>query len=156
MATTMPSPTTRRFTVREYEQMIATGVIREGERVELLEGEIIEMAAMGLPHVKRIVAFDYLLKRRVPATYIVAVQIPILLDDESQPEPDIVVYEERNWQTLPTPDGILLVVEIADSSLAYDRDRKLPRYAAAGIPEVWIDDVLPDILERHTKRLEGH
>jgi Uma2 family endonuclease len=147
--------TTRRFTVEEYEQMIAAGVLREGERVELLEGEIIEMAAMKRPHANSMMKISYMLNRQIPLTYIVGVQIPILLDDESQPEPDLVVYLDREWTTHPTPDGVALLVEVADSSLAYDRDRKFPRYAAAGIAEAWLYDVFGSILERHTEPFEG-
>ena len=80
---------------------------------------------------------------------------PFLLDDESQPEPDLVVYRRRKRETHPTPDDILLLVEVADSSLDYDRNRKFPRYAAAGIPEAWLFDVFAGILERHTEPFEG-
>jgi Uma2 family endonuclease len=149
------SRSTRRFSVQEYERLIAAGVLREGERVELLEGEIITMAAMGLPHARSMVKISYMLNRQIPETCIVGVQIPILLDDESQPEPDLVVYQDREWTTHPTPDGILFVIEVADSSLVYDRDRKFPRYAAAGIPEAWLFDVFGAILERHSEPFEG-
>lgn len=155
MATTVASRTTRRFTVREYEQLIVAGVLREGERVELLEGEIIEIAAMGLPHAKGMTKISYILNRQIPSTHIVGVQIPILLDDESMPEPDLVVFVDRDWPTHPTPDGIALVVEVADSSLAYDRDRKFPRYARAGIPEAWLFDVFGQVLERHSEPFDG-
>jgi Uma2 family endonuclease len=101
------------------------------------------------------VKISYMLNRQIPATCIVGVQIPILLDDDSQPEPDLVVYLDREWTTHPTPDGILLVVEVADSSLVYDRDRKFPRYAAAGIAEAWLFDVFGAILERHSEPFEG-
>jgi len=112
----------RQFTVREYEQMIAAGVFVERGRVELLDGEIIEMAAMGIPHATCLNNLDYMLKRRA---------------------------------THPTPGDILLVVEVADRSLDYDRNRKFPRYAAAGIPEAWLFDVFAGVLERHTEPYEG-
>ena len=145
----------RQFTVREYEQMIAAGVFVERGRVELLGGEIIDMAAMGLPHADAIVRFDRRLQRQVPDNCDVGVQIPILLDDESEPEPDLVVYPRRRRTTHPTPDEILLVVEVSDSTLDYDRNQKFPRYAAAGIPEAWLLDVAAGILERHTEPYEG-
>ncbi len=140
----------RRFTTPEYEQMVAAGVFAERGRVELFEGEIIEMAAMGLAHATCLNNLDYLLKRQVPDEYRVNVQVPILLDDASEPEPDLVVYRRRKRTTHPTPGEILLVVEVADRSLEYDRNRKFPRYAAAGIPEAWLFDVFAGVLERHT------
>jgi Uma2 family endonuclease len=145
----------RRFTAREYEQMVAAGVFIERGRVELLGGEIIEMAAMGLAHATYLNNFDYLLKRQVPQEYRVNVQVPILLDDASEPEPDLVVYRRRKRSTYPTAGEILLVVEIADRSLDYDRNQKFPCYAAAGIPEAWLFDLFAGVLERHTEPYAG-
>jgi Uma2 family endonuclease len=145
----------RRFTAREYEQMIAAGVFVERGRVELLGGEIIEMAAMGPAHATCLNNSDYLLKRQVPDEYRVNVQVPILLDDASEPEPDLVVYRRRKRSTHPTPGEVLLVVEVADRSLDYDRNRKFPRYAAAGIPEAWLLDVFAGVLERHADPYAG-
>ncbi len=145
----------RRFTVREYERMIAAGVFVERGRVELLDGEIIDMAAMGIPHATCLNNLDYLLKRQAPTACRVGVQVPILLDDASEPEPDIVVYRRGKRATHPTPSDILLVVEVADRSLDYDRQRKFPRYAAAGIPEAWLFDVFARVLERHTEPYAG-
>ena len=145
----------RQFTVREYEQMIAAGVFVERGRVELLDGEIIDMAAMGIPHATCLNNLDYMLKRQAPTDCRVNVQVPILLDDASEPEPDLVVYRRRKRATHPTPGDILLVVEVADRSLDYDRNRKFPRYAAAGIPEAWLFDVFAGVLERHTDPYEG-
>ncbi len=108
------------------------------------------MAAMGLAHATCLNNLDYLLKRQVPEEYRVNVQVPILLDDASEPEPALVVYRRRKRTTHPSPGEILLVVEAADRSLEYDRNRKFPRYAAAGIPEAWLFDVFAGVLERHT------
>jgi Uma2 family endonuclease len=149
------STATRRFTVQEYEQMIAAGVLREGERVELLEGEIITMAAMGLRHATCLDNItDTVYEHKVPGLRI-SVQRPILLDDESEPEPDLLVFRRRKRTTHPTPQDILFVVEGADRTIDYDRNRKFPRYAAAGIPEAWLFDVNAGILERHTEPFEG-
>lgn len=138
------------FTVRQYDQMVAAGVFADGVRVELLGGEIIEMAAMGVRHATSLVNCDYALKGQIGSEYRVGVQIPILLDDLSEPEPDLVVYHRRKRNTPPTPDDLLLVVEIADRSLDYDRNQKFPRYAAAGVAEAWLLDLTTGILERHT------
>ena len=143
------------FTVHQYDQMVAAGVFDENARVELLAGEIVEMAAMGVRHATCLVHFDYLLKSQVSREYRVGVQIPILLDDMSQPEPDLFVYRWRKGNTLLTPGDIVLVVEIADSSLDYDRNQKFPRYAAAGIPEAWLLDLTTGILERHSAPYAG-
>jgi Uma2 family endonuclease len=146
---------TRRFTVQEYEQIVAAGVLREGERVELLEGEIITMAAMGLRHATCLGNItDVVYDHKTPGLGI-GVQRPILLDGESEPGPDLFVFRRRKRTTHPTPQDILFVVEVADSTIDYDRNRKFPRYAAAGIPEAWLFDVSAGILERHTEPFEG-
>ncbi len=113
------------------------------------------MAAQSIRHAACLVHCDYLLKRQVPDEYRVGVLTPILLDDMSEPEPDLVVYQPRRRTTPPTPGDILLVVEIADSSLDYDRNQKFPRYAAAGIPEAWLLDLTTGILERHSAPYAG-
>ena len=147
--------TPRRFTAREYERMLEVGILREGERVELLDGEVIAMAAMGVSHAMRLNRLARSLARQLPDDFIVGSQTPILLNDQSEPEPDLSVFRDRAYTTHPTPADILLVVEIADSSLAFDRDRKFPRYAEAGIPEAWLFDVATSVLERHTEPHAG-
>jgi Uma2 family endonuclease len=143
------------FTARQYDQMIASRIFDEGPRVELLGGEIIEMAAMGVRHATCLVNCDYALKEQVGPLFRVGVQIPILLDDLSEPEPDVVVYKRRKRSTPPLPSDILLVVEVAESLLDYDRNQKFPRYAAAGIAEAWLLDLTTGILERHTEPHAG-
>ena len=132
---TVATSATRRFTAHEYEQMIAIGVFRDGERVELLDGEVIKMAAMGLVHINCIANSTYIISPHITPNLRLDVHLPILLSDASEPEPDLVVYRHRKRRTPPTPADILLVMEIADSSLVHDRDRKFPRYAEAGIPK---------------------
>jgi len=140
-------PARRRFTVDEYYRMAETGILTPDERVELLNGEIYEMAAMGSRHAGRVSFLSRWLNARLAARAIVRVQLPIHLSAGSEPEPDLAVVLLRKDdpdydRAHPTPDEVRLVIEIADSSLAYDRDLKLPRYAEAGIPEVWIVDLL--------------
>jgi Uma2 family endonuclease len=103
-----------------------------------------------------IVRFDRRLQRQVPDSCDVGVQVPILLDDDSEPEPDLVVFYRRKRTTLPVPHEILLLVEVSDTTLDYDRNQKFPRYAAAGVPEAWLFDVAAGVLERHTDPYEGH
>jgi Uma2 family endonuclease len=144
------------FTVDEYEQMVASGIFTGKARVELLDGEIVEMAAMGPNHANCLANVDYIVKRQTPSEYRVIVQTPIRLNDASEPEPDVTVHRRRpGRRTLPTADDVVLVVEVADSTLDYDRNRKFPRYAEAGIPEAWLFDVGAGALERHTDPYGG-
>lgn len=132
---------TARFTVEQYDRMIEAGVFPPGYRAELIEGEIIEMSPIGPPHaacVGRLTQkFSLLLQREA----IVWVQNPIRLSDYSEPEPDVTVLKPREdfySKSLPTPADVLLLVEVSETTLDYDRKRKLPLYARAGVPEVWI------------------
>jgi Uma2 family endonuclease len=87
---------------------------------------------------------------------IISVQNPIRLDDDSMPLPDVAALRRRNYiAALPTPADVLLVIEVADSSLAYDRGTKFPRYAAAKIPEAWLVDLAAGIVERHSEPRDG-
>lgn len=133
--------TTHRFTVDEYYRMAETGVLKPDARVELLEGEIIDMKPIGPFHggvTKRLNRqFINLSKRR----WVVAVQDPVHLDEHSEPQPDLMLLKPRPddyTSRHPLPADVYLIVEVADSSLAYDRGRKLAAYGRAGIPEVWV------------------
>ena len=130
----------RRFTVDEYLGMEAAGILYEDDRVELIDGEIIVMPPIGDPHEA---STDWLTRLFVPPLIglaIVRVQGSIRLTDDSAPQPDIALVRERPLSTFGPyyPQDVYLVIEVADSSLAYDRGPKLARYAAAGIPEVWV------------------
>lgn len=153
----MTAPTLHRtFTVAEYERMIEIGILSEDERVELLGGEINYMSPIGARHVHAVNALNDLLWTMIGHAAIISVQNPILLDDDSMPLPDLAALRRRNnTDTLPTPADALLVIEVADSSLAYDRGTKFPRYAAAGIPEAWLVDLAAAIVERHAEPRDG-
>ena len=130
----------RRFTVDEYLAMEVAGILHEDDRVELIDGEIIIMPPIGDPHE---VSTDWLTRLFVPPLIgraIVRVQGAIRLNDRSAPQPDIAVLRERRLSEVGPyfPPDVHLVIEVADSTLAYDRGAKLARYAAAGIPEVWV------------------
>jgi len=148
----------RRFSADEYERMIAAGILAEDERVELLEGAIYPMSPIGSCHaacVNRLVAF---LVRALGQRVIVSPQNPIRLSDESEPQPDIAVLRPREdfyAGALPRGEDVLLVVEVAEASLFFDRAVKLPLYAKAGIPEVWLVDLKHEVVERHTRPLHG-
>ena len=134
------TPRLRRFTVEEFCAMADAGILCEDERIELLDGEIIVMAPIGEPHEDGTDRLGSDLIFRLRGRARVRVQSSIRLDDYGLPEPDILVVRERDdyHRARPTPADVLLLIEIADSSLEFDREVKLARYAEAGIPEVWI------------------
>jgi Uma2 family endonuclease len=153
----MAAPTLHRtFTAAEYERMIETGILSEDEQIELLGGEMYYMSPVGARHVHVVMVLTDLLVKQIGHAALVGVQNPIRLNDNSMPLPDLAVLRPRNYSSaLPTPADVLLVVEVADSSLAYDRGTKFPRYAAAGIPEAWLIDLTAGIVERHSEPRDG-
>ena len=130
----------RRFTVDEYLALGAAGILAKEERIELLDGEIICMAPIGNRHMNSVDWVSDLMRESVGRRAMVRVQGSIQLDDGTMPEPDIVVIRRRSVNDLAPvlPSDVYLVVEVADSSLEFDLGEKLARYAAAGIPEVWV------------------
>ena len=148
----------RRFTVDEYFAMAEAGILKEGERVELIDGVIVEMAPIGNNHMGTTDLYTMSLVRGVGDRAIVRVQGSILLAERSMPEPDLVLLRARQdfyRYRAAVPDDVLLLIEVAESSVNYDRYQKLPRYAQAGIPEVWIT-VLPErIIEAHSEPVDG-
>ena len=130
----------RRFTVDECWAMLEAGVLHEDDHLELIDGELIVMAPIGEYHVGGNIWLTRLLVQALGDRALVQSQCPIYLSDRSAPEPDLAVVRWRpiSESSLSFPADVYLVVEIADSSLRYDSGPKLARYAAAGIPEVWI------------------
>ena len=151
----------RLLTVDEYRAMGCAGIIAPDERVELIDGLIIPMSPIGDPHVDCVNSLTYLFTSRlytrdVPPQIVVSVQNPVRLNDYTEPEPDIVLIRP-NKAGVPNAEDALLVVEVADTTLSFDRGVKLPRYAAAGIPEVWIVALEEDHIEVYRKPgLEGY
>ncbi len=152
-----PKPKRRPFTVDEYCAMAEAGILCEDERVELLDGEIIVMAPIGEAHEDGTTRLGsdltYLLYERAW----VRVQNSVRLNDYGLPEPDIAVVRLRDdyHRNRPTPTDVLLLVEVADTSLEFDREVKLPRYAAAGIPEVWIVNLRARQVEGYSDPVDG-
>ncbi len=155
----IPRVTRRRFTTDEYHRMAEIGVLLEDERVELIEGEILRMSAKGSRHNGCIIALDDLLREQLNRdTAMISVQNSIAIDQHTEPEPDLALLRPRDdgyRQALPTSADVLLLIEVADTSLAYDRGLKLPLYARAGIPEVWIVDLTSESIEQHTDPAGG-
>ncbi len=140
----------RQFNIQDYHQMVKAGILTEDERVELIEGEIVEMSPIGTRHaacVKRLLKlFSQLLGDRV----IVAVQDPVVLNNFSEPQPDLALLKPRDdfyAAGHPQPQDILLLVEVADTTIESDRAIKIPLYASSGITEVWLVDVNEQVIE---------
>lgn len=155
MTTAIPFPIAR-FSVEQYHRMIASGVLTEDDRVELIEGWVVRQMAKGPEHEYSTGEGQELLRSLLPPGWHVRSQAPITLS-ESEPEPDLSVvrgtrrdYRDRH----PGPDDIALVVEVADSSLLTDR-RKGAVYARAGIPEYWIVNLEDSVLEVHSEPRPG-
>jgi Uma2 family endonuclease len=126
----------RLFTAREYQRLADLGLLGEDERIELIEGLIVQLPPKSPPHAAATTRANMLLQRLVGEAAVISVHNPILLDDLSEPEPDLVLAylpDERDLEHHPTPEDIYFVMEIADSSVSYDRDVKGPLYAQNGI-----------------------
>jgi Uma2 family endonuclease len=134
-------PERRRFTIEEYEKMVEAGILAQDDRVELIDGEIIEMSAVGDPHIACVMNLTHLLVRGVGERARVQVQGPVRIPPRSVPEPDLAILRPRSYRRAGArPDDVFMVIEVADTSLRYDRTVKLRLYARAGIPEYWVVD----------------
>jgi Uma2 family endonuclease len=132
------------LSVNDYERMGEAGIFGEGDRVELIEGEIIDMPPISSRHGGAVNRIANQLTLAVGKAAVVATQNPIRLGDFSAPQPDIALLKPRGdyyAQSHPQPDDVLLLIEVAETSLRYDRDKKLPLYASAGIRETWLVDI---------------
>jgi Uma2 family endonuclease len=146
---------TWRFSVEEYHRMDEVGIFSEDERVELIDGRILEMSPIGSQHAAYVTLLHRAL-RAVEETAIVRIQNPIILDDETEPQPDIAVVKFKSnvyVDSHPYPEDVLLIIEVAETSLVEDREIKLPRYASSGVPEVWIVNLIENIVEVYREPL---
>ncbi|MEO6457616.1 MAG: Uma2 family endonuclease [Chloroflexia bacterium] len=140
----------RHFTVEEYHRMAETGIISDDERVELIEGEIWRMSPIGSRHAACVNRLTKLIERFAGDSAIVSVQNPVLLYDDSEPEPDVALLRPRNDFYAgghPGAHDVLLIVEVADTSQEKDRKVKVPLYMRAGILEVWLVDLVNSVVE---------
>ena len=131
----------RRFSVDEYMGMVEIGVLGREDRVELVDGVILEMAPIGRPHERRVNRLARHFVRMVPDDIEVNIQGTIRLNDDTGPEPDITLLSPEaslDEVNIAGPGGVLLVIEVSDSTLRTDRGEKARRYAASGIPELWV------------------
>ncbi len=147
-------PQTRKFTVAEYYRMGEAGILGSDERVELIEGAIVVMPPIGPGHAGSVdFTADYI-TRRLDERFMVRAQNPVHLSDGSEPQPDIAIIVRRResyFAAHPTPADVLLVIEVADSSLEYDREVKAHLYGRAGVPETWVKNLPEDCIERFTE-----
>jgi Uma2 family endonuclease len=130
-----------RFSVNEYYRMAETGVLPLDARVELLNGQIIDMSPIGPFHGGLVGRLIRLFSKLSRDRWLVWPQNPLHLDDHSEPEPDVMLLkpaEDDYTSRHPQPDDVILLIEVSDSTLDYDREEKLPAYGRAGVAEVWI------------------
>ncbi|HEY8744002.1 MAG TPA: Uma2 family endonuclease [Chloroflexota bacterium] len=148
--------TTQPITVTEYHRLAETGVLTEDDRVELIAGVIVPLSPIGPVHATSVTRLHNFLERAIGHSFEIRSQNPVRLNNLSEPEPDVLVLQPRSYrQALPTPADVVLLIEVADSSLAADHGTKLPLYAAAGITEVFLVDLIGELLERHTEPQDG-
>lgn len=148
----------RPITVKEYHRMAQAGILQEDEHIELIQGEIIKMSPIGLKHRACVNRLNTILTDLINKNAIVQVQSSIILPDRSEPEPDIVILKLRAdfyEHSEPGPNDILILMEVADSSLEYDREVKLPLYASAGIREFWLINLIDKLIEVHTQPVQN-
>jgi Uma2 family endonuclease len=148
----------KQFNVEEYYRMAAAGILSEEDRVELIEGEIIKMNPIGSRHAACVGRLTRLLGQSGGDRIIVWVQNPVEINDYSEPVPDITLLRWRDdfyAHAKPVPEDVLLIVEVSDSTINYDRKVKAPLYAHAGVPEMWLVNLPEELIGVYTRPLNG-
>ena len=146
------------FTTTEYHQMIAAGVFDEDDRLELIEGEIVEMSPIGPRHVASVNRLTEVLGEHIRGLAILSVQNPIQLSDFSEPQPDLTLLKRRSdfyALALPTVADVLVAIEVADTTVEKDRGAKIPSYARAGVAESWLVDLFNNRIEIYSRPASG-
>ncbi|MCS7013556.1 MAG: Uma2 family endonuclease [Chloroherpetonaceae bacterium] len=146
----------RRFTVSEYLRMAEIGIFAPDEKLELIDGEIVKkMSPIGTPHLWCVIRLNRLFNAKLATRAIVSPQNPLVLNDYNEPEPDIVLLPLREGVERPTAREALLVVEVSDTTIKLDRKVKVPLYAAFGIVEVWLVDLVANRIEAYREPKDG-
>lgn len=143
----------RRFCVRDFYLMDKAGVFCENDRVELIDGEIVDMAPIGSYHNSCVTTLTHIFVRAVPDGVRVQVQGAVQIDESTMFQPDLAILRPREdsyIESNPTPEDVLLVIEVSDSTVAHDRNVKIPKYAQAGVPEVWQFNLPYGFIDRYT------
>ncbi|MFM7408828.1 MAG: Uma2 family endonuclease [Cuspidothrix sp.] len=146
------------FTVKQFHQMAESGILSENDRVELIRGEMIDMSPIGRRHAGCVLFLSNFLILLLGGRALINVQNPLELDETSEPQPDIALLKPRPdfyRNSHPQPEDIFLLIEVADTTVKYDREVKIPLYAEANIPEVWLIDVNQEVVEVYRNPLQG-
>ncbi|MDZ7753966.1 MAG: Uma2 family endonuclease [Gammaproteobacteria bacterium] len=147
-----------RLTVADYHRMGEAGLFAPGARTELIEGAIVDMTPIGSPHAGAVIRLNTAFSRVEGRIGIIAVQSPVVLGDLSEPQPDLALLRPREdfyARAHPRPEDVVLVVEVADTTVAFDRHTKLPLYARSRLPEAWLVDLPAGVLEIHRRPEAG-
>lgn len=142
------------ISVELYHYMADQGMFAPDERVELIDGEIFTMSPVGSLHVRCVNYLNDFLVRKLGDGFLVSIQNPIVSANDTEPQPDLTILRRASdlyISTLPTGRDTMIVIEVADTSASFDRNRKFPKYAQAGIPEAWLIDLKRDAVEIHTE-----
>jgi len=146
------------FNVDQYYRLAEVGVLKPGDRVELIEGEIVKMSPIGSPHAACLRVLHVGLNELFGRKYIVSVQSPVRLNDFSEPEPDLALLKPREdfyAERHPTPEDVVLIIEVSDTTILSDRNVKIPLYGRAGIPEAWLVNLPKKMIEVYCDLAKG-
>lgn len=135
-----------------------SGILREDDRVELLEGEIIYISPIGVKHASCVTRLTYLFSQKIGKNALVSVQNPLRLDEHSEPQPDVMLLKPKQdfyASSLPCAEDVLLLIEVMDTSAGVDRQVKLPLYARHGVSEVWLVSLLDENVEVYKNPVSG-
>lgn len=148
---TYPQPRRLRFSVDEYYKMIELGMLKDYEKAEIIDGELIKKMTIGDRHAAIVNILNRFFVKNVSDDVLVSIQNPLRISDYNEPEPDIVLSDLTKYdgKRHPRPEEVILLVEVSDATLKYDRDVKLPLYAEAGIAEILIVNLKKNIIEIH-------
>jgi Uma2 family endonuclease len=147
----MPQPVPLRFKVDDYYKMIELGMLEDYEKAEIINGELIRKMPIGDKHLTVVNYLSRILIKNISDSILVSIQNPVRLTDYHEPQPDVVLADLTKFdgKRKPNADEVLLLIEVSDSTLEYDRNKKLPLYAEAGISEVWLVNLQNDTVEQH-------
>jgi Uma2 family endonuclease len=144
------TPTRHKLTVEDYHKLGEAGILTQESRAELIQGELIDRASIGGAHMGLVNRLNRLLVLAVRDRGVVSIQNPVTLPPDSEPQPDVAILTpgpDTAGASVPRPEDVLLLIEVADSTLAYDRNTKLMLYAKAGVAEAWIVNIQAKCVE---------
>jgi Uma2 family endonuclease len=146
------------FSIDEYERMIEAGIFDPEARVELIDGEIVEMTPINLPHAVCVTRLELVFHEMLGRSALVWAQNPVRIPDKSRPQPEVTLLKWRDDLYAgkhPEPNDVILFIEVSDSTLREDRKVKVPLYARGGIPQVWIVNLNDEVVEVYSDPGEG-